>query len=171
MIENWTFWVALFLGSLLALFHGLVLLFAPAKYIPTYAWGEASLKLTHKESFQWGKRFLGLCSCVLIGWLFTRPAISWMLHPTRGELSGFESSAPHDMARWDRLAIGVFALACGCFLFLRPEKAVEAVFSADKSKLQDRATRMLWTIYIEIFALCIAVWSLLPFGDFIKSLR
>ncbi len=169
MIEGWAFWTALLLISLLGLFHGFVLLFAPDKHPPMHEWGEASFKLAHRASFEWGKRVLGLCLCALVGWVFTRHAILWMLRPTRSEISFGEASWPRGLARWDLLALGVFGLVCGCFLVLRPEIAVEALFSADKSKLQNRTIRRLWTIYVLIFGVSFSLWSLLPLDGFIRS--
>lgn len=94
-----------------------------------------------------------------------------MLHPESGELSWGKSPLPHGVARWDLLGVAVFGLVCGLLLSMRPEKSVELMFTSDKSKLQDKVTRRLWTLYVQTSALFFLFWSLLPAADFIKSLH
>jgi len=53
----------------------------------------------------------------------------------------------------------------------RPDKSVELLFAADKSKLEDKTTLRLWTIYVQVGALFFLVWSLLPISQFIRSLQ
>ena len=171
MLENWVFMTA-FLGfSLIFLFHGCILLFAPDRYLPSYTWGQPDLILVRKRPFEFGKRFLGLCLSGISLLVFARPAITWMLHPTKSEITSGTSPLPQGMARWDMLGFGVFALVCGYFLFTRPEKSVEWMFTADRTKLEDKTTPRLWTLETQAFALLLMVWSLLPLADFIRSRR
>jgi hypothetical protein len=171
MLENWIF-MAAFLGfSLIGLFHGCVLLIAPGRYIPSYTWGQSSLRLSRKPSFEIGKRIGGLLLSVMIIAIFARPAILWMLHPVPSEVSWGESPLPKGMPRWDLLAVTIVAVVFGFLLLTRSEKSVELMFSADKSRLQDKITLRLWTLYVQTTAILIMTWSLLPAADFIRSLR
>jgi hypothetical protein len=171
MLENWIFMTG-FLGfSLIFLFHGCILLIAPDRYIPSYTWGQPNLVLVRKRPFELGKRFLGLFFSGLAVWVFARPAIIWMLHPTKREISWGPSPLPQGMARWDMLGLALFALVCGYFLFTRPEKSVELMFTADRTKLNDKTTLRLWTLETQVFAFLFMVWSLLPMADFVRSLR
>jgi hypothetical protein len=104
-------------------------------------------------------------------WYFMRPAISWMLHPVSSKLSSGESPLSPGMARWDLLGLTIFVLVCGFLLLTRPEKSVELMFAADKSKLQDKTTLRLWVFYVQASGILFMTWSLLPAADFIRSLR
>jgi hypothetical protein len=79
--------------------------------------------------------------------------------------------APRMMVRWDLLGVAIFAIICGYLLFMRTEKSVESLFAADRDKLQDKVTFRLWTIYVQVAALFLVVWSSLPLSVFIRSLR
>ena len=171
MLENWVFMTGLLLASLLFAFHGCVLLFAPDRYLPMYSWRPGELRLVPKPPIYLGKRFAGLCLALAVICIFTVPAISWMLHPRPGTITSGESPLPRGVARWDLLILSAFVITSGYFLFTRPENSVELLFSADKSKLQDKTTLRLWTIYVQSAALFFLVWSLLPLSNFILSLR
>lgn len=171
MLENWIFMIGFLMASLSGLFHGCILLFAPGRYLPLYNWGESSLTLARKPPFEFKKRFGGLVLSGVIVAIFMRPVILWMLHPKPGEPSSGESPLPHGVPRWDLLGVAIFAVFCGFLLLMRPEKSVELMFMADKSKLQDKVTRRLWTLYVETSALLFLLWSLLPAAEFIKSLH
>lgn len=158
---------AFLMGSLIFLFHGCILLFTPSRYLPLYSWGESSLALARKPPFEFGKRFGGLVLSGAVVAIFMRPVILWMLHPEPHKLSPL----PHGVARWDLLGVMVFAVVCGLLLLMRPEKSVQMMFTADKSKLQDKVTRRLWTVYVQTIAVVFLLWSLLPAAEFIKSLR
>ncbi len=136
-----------------------------------YSWGQAELKLVRKPPLGLRKRVIGLCLSVAILWVFTLPAISWMLHPKVDKISWGESPLPRGMPRWDLLALSVFVVTCSCFLMTRPDKSVELLFAADKSKLEDKTTLRHWTIYVQVGALFFLVWSLLPISQFIRSLQ
>jgi hypothetical protein len=170
MLETWVFMTA-FLGfCLIALFHGCVLLFAPDRYIPNH-WDQPSLRLVRKPPLQLGKRFSGMCLTVMIVWIFLRPVVTWMLHPVKRELISNQSPLPEGMARWDMLGITLFAWVCGYFLFTRSKRSVELMFSADRSKLQDKTTFRLWMLEVQAAGLLFVVWSLIPMAEFIESLR
>ncbi len=172
MLENWVFMVGLLLVSFLFAFHGIVLLIAPDKYLPTYEWGRpAKIELLRKRPLDLRKRFAGLCLAAVIVWVFMLPTITWMLHPKPGTISGGESPLPRGMARWDLLAVGIFAVVSGCYLMVRPEGSIRLMFSANLKKLEEKSTLKLWTIYIQVAALFFLLWSLLPLNKFIKSLR
>jgi hypothetical protein len=162
---------AFLLVSLLALFHGLVLIFAPARYITSSRLGESTLRLVKKPPFEFGKLFLGLVVSGLIVGVFVRPVVSWMLHPTARVISGGKSPLPEGTARWDLLGIAVFAVVAGYILLSRAEKSVELLFTADKQKLEDKHTLRLWTIYVQLFGIFCVGWSLLPAADFFRSLH
>jgi hypothetical protein len=170
MLENWVFMTG-FLGfSLISLFHGCILLIAPDRYPAGYTWGQPGLILVRKRRFEFGKRLVGLCLSgisLVLAW----SAISWMLHPKKSEITWGTSPLPQTMARWDMLGFGVFALFCGSFLFTRPEKSVELIFTGDRTKLENNATLRLWTLETQVFAFLLMVWSLLPLADFIGSFR
>lgn len=159
------------MASLLGLFHGCILLFAPGRYLPLHSWGESSLTLARKPPFELGKRFGGLALSGAIIAIFMRPVILWMLHPDSGGLSRGESLLPRGVVRWDLLGVAVFAVVSGGILFMRSEKSVELMFAGDKSKLQDKVTRHLWKLYVQTSALLFLLWSLLPATEFIKSLH
>ena len=171
MLENWVFMVGFLMASLIGLFHGCILLFAPSRYLPRYNWGESSLTLVRKPPFEFGKRFGGLVLSGAILAIFMRPVFLWMLHPKPGEISSGHSLLPHGVARWDLLGLAIFAVVCGFLLLMRPEKSVELMFTADKNKLQDKVTLHLWTLYVQTSALFFLLWSLLPAAAFIKSLH
>jgi hypothetical protein len=135
------------------------------------SWGESSIRLVRKPPFEFGKRLLGLVLSAAIIGIFMRPAILWVLHPVASEISGGRSPLPQGMARWDLLGLTIFVLVCGFLLLTRPEKSVEILFSADKTKLQDKTTLRLWTLYVQGSAIFLMVWSLLPATDFIRSIR
>lgn len=170
MLENWVFMTGLLIACLVALFHGCVLLFAPARYLPSYHWGEGSLRLARKPPFQLGKRLGGLILSTIIAVIFMRPAVLWMLHSKLSQISWGESPLRHGTARWDQLVFAIFGFVCSYFLFTRPARSVELMFSADKSKLEDKVTLSLWTLYVQLSALFFMVWSLLPAAAFIKSI-
>ena len=169
MLPGLLFPTGLLLASLLFLFHGLVLFLAPDKYVPTSAWGQTTIKLVRKRPIQFGKRFAGFCLTVAILWILTVPAVSWILRllSTRG----FATSSSLHGTRWDLLALGIGAVLAGYFMFAWPKKWVEGLFALDKEKLQDVATRRIWTLYIQVAGLYFAVFSLLTFSDFVRSLR
>jgi hypothetical protein len=154
MLENRIFGAALFLASLLFLFHGCVLAFAPNRYLPLGSWGEPTIKLVRKPPREIGKRVFGLCLSLAILFIFTLPGLLMTLHPEGGSISFGNSPLPHGMARWDMLGLGLFAVVCGYLLLLKPERSVEMLFSTDKSKLEDKATRMLWKIYVQMGGSC-----------------
>jgi hypothetical protein len=162
----------LLLASLLFIFHGCVLLFAPGRYLPTYTWSPGEIRLVRKPPIQLGKKVLGLCLFVAIIWIFTVPAISWMLHPRPSTITSGESPLPRGVVRWDLLILSAFVVTCSYFLLTRAERSVELMFAADKSRLQqDKTTLRLWTIYVQMAALFFLVWSLLPLSQFVVSLR
>jgi hypothetical protein len=171
MLQSWIFMIGFLMACLLLLFHGCILLVAPSRYIPVYNWGEGSLTLARKPPFEFGKRFGGLVLIGAIVAIFMRPVILWMLHPKPGKLSSGESPLPYGVARWDLLGVATFAVVCGFLLLMRPEKSVELMFTADKSKLEDKVTLRLWTLYVQTSALFFLLWSLLPAADFINSLQ
>jgi hypothetical protein len=171
MLENWVLMTAFLIGSLLGLFHGCVLIFAPERYLPVSSYGESSLRLVQKAPFEFGKRLLGLAFSVIIVAIFVRPAVLWMLHPKLDVVSSETSPLPVGMARWDLLGVAIFAVIVGYLLLTRSEKAVELMFAADKARLQDKVTLRLWTVYVQLFGLVAMIWALLPAADFVKSLR
>lgn len=171
MLEDWVFMTAVLMGSLLFIFHGCVLLLAPGRYLPLYSLGQTELKFARKPPLELGKRVLGLCFSTAILWLFTRPAILWMLHPTAVKISSGNSASPHGIARWGLLALSIFLVLCSYYLMTQPEKSVELLFAADKSKLKDKSTLRLWTIYVQLGGFFSIVWALFSLSDFIKSLR
>lgn len=171
MIESWTFMAALFFGSLLFGFHGLVLLIAPDKYPPAVQWGRpAKLELLQKQPLDLGKRLAGLCLAAFIGWFFTRPAVLWMYRPKPITIYGGSSPLPPGMPRWDLLLMGLFSVGCGLFLVARPERLARALFRAGRSCLQDKPTLILWTIYSQLFGVLCLLMSALIFRDFAASL-
>jgi hypothetical protein len=133
MLPDLLFPTGMLLISLLGLFHGLVLLLAPDKYVPTSTWGQTSIKLVRKRPFQFGKRFAGFCLTAMILWIFTVPAISWILRLLF--TCGVEGSSSLRGTRWDLLAVGIGAVLVGYFMFAWPRKWVEALFALDKEKL------------------------------------
>jgi hypothetical protein len=169
MLPDLLFPTALLLTSLLFLFHGLVLLMAPDKYVPTSVWGQTTIKLARKQPIQFGKRFAGFCLTVAILWMFTVPVISWILRLFSAR--GVATPSSLSGTRWDLLAVGIGAVLVGYFMFAWPKKWVEALFALDKERLQDVATRRLWTLYIQVAGLNFAVFSLLTFSEFARSLR
>ena len=171
MLENRIFGSALFLGSLLFIFHGCVLLFAPDRYLPMGTCGGPTIRLVRKPPFEFWKRFAGLCVSLAILLAFTIPGLLMVLHPQGETISSGNSPLVPGTTRWDMLGLGLFGLACGYLMLLRPERSVEMLFSSDKSKLKDETTRRLWKVYVQMGGSCCLVWSLLPFGEFIKSLR
>jgi hypothetical protein len=158
MLPDLLFPTALLLTSLLFLFHGLVLLMAPEKCVPTSVWGQPTIKPARKQPIQFGKRFAGFCLTVAILWMFTVPVISWILR-----LFSARGVATPSSLRGTVLV--------GYFMFARPKKWVEALFALDKERLQDVATRRLWTLYIQVAGLNFAAFSLLTFSQFVRSLR
>lgn len=171
MLENWVFMTAFLGWSLIALFHGCVLLFIPDRYLPAYSWGNPELKLARKPPFELGKRFFGLCLSGMILIVFVRPVAAWMLHPNGGKISGGASPSPRGVARWDMLGLALFALACGYWLLARPEKSVRAMFSTDRNRLEDKITLRLWTAYVQVSGLLFMLWFLIPMAEFIRSFR
>lgn len=171
MLEDRLFGAALCLGSLLFIFHGCVLLFAPDRYLPLGSWGEPTIKLVREPPREIGKRVFGLCLSLAILFIFLLPGLLMLLHPEGKGVSFGNSPLPRGMARWDMLGLGLFALLCGYLLLLKPERSVEMLFSTDKSKLEDMTTRRLWKTYVQLGGCCCLVWSLLPFSAFIGSLR
>ena len=171
MLENWVFTTAFLLVSLLFLFHGCVLIFAPRRYIPIYSYGESTLRLARKPPFEFGKRLSGLLLSGVVLAAFVRPAIVWMLHPRPSPVSWGTSPFPQGMARWDLLGVAILGVIIGLLLFTRAEVSVELMFRADRTKLQDKITLRLWTVYLQVFGLMCMIWSLLPAADFLKSLH
>jgi hypothetical protein len=171
MLEERIFGSAVFLGSLLFIFHGSILLIAPGRYLPMGTWGESTLKLVRKPPFEFWKRFAGLCLSVAVFIILTLPGFSMILHPKPGNLSFGNSPLPPDSVRWDLLGFGLFALVSGYLLVLRPGRSVEMLFSSDKSKLEDKMTQKLWKLYVQTAGYFFLVWSLLPLSQFIKSFR
>ncbi len=95
-----------------------------------------------------------------------------MILASKGDgISWGNSPLPRGSARWDMLGLGLFSLMFGYLLLFRPQRSVEMMFSADKSKLQDATTRKLWTLYVQLGGTYMLVWSLLPMNEFAKSLR
>src|SRR5271154_1281284 len=109
MLESWIVMAGAFIISLMGLFHGFILLFAPGRYRPLYSWGESSLTLARKPPFEFGKRLGGLVLSGAIVGIFMRPVILWMLHPTPQGFSFGESPLPLGMARWDLLGVAILA--------------------------------------------------------------
>jgi hypothetical protein len=103
--------------------------------------------------------------------IFVWPTVEWMLHPVSGEITSGDSPLPRGMARWDMLAFALFGVVSGYLLFTRAEKSVEPMFTADRSKLEDKTTLRLWTFEVQTIAILFLLWSLLPMVDFIGSLR
>jgi hypothetical protein len=171
MLENRIFGSALFLGSSLFIFHGCVLLFAPDRYLPTGTWGGPTIRLVRKPPFEFWKRFAGLCLSVAVFMIFTLPSFSIILRPKSGNLSFGESPLPPDSKRWDMLGIALIGLASGYALLFWPERSVVAMFSSDESKLEDKTTKRLWILYVQVAGCLFLVWCLLPLDEFIKSLR
>jgi len=99
MPESWVFATG-FLGfALLGLFHAVILLSAPGRYIPAYEWNRPSLTLVRKTPLELGKRFAGLLLSAMIWWISVRPTVERMLHPLSGEITSGESPLPRGMAR------------------------------------------------------------------------
>ena len=171
MLENKIFGFALLLISLLFIFHGLVLLFAPSRYLPIYTWGQSTIRLVRKPPFEFWKRLGGLLLAGAIFFVFTLPAVSMVLHTEAGGISWGDSPLPRSSVRWDMLGVGLLGGICGCVLLVWPKGSVETLFSADRSKLQDETTRRLWTLYVQLGGASILMWSLLPMSHFIRSLR
>jgi hypothetical protein len=171
MLENRIFGAALFLASLLFIFHGCILLFAPNRYLPIASWGEPTIKLVRKPPLEFGKRFAGLCLSVGVFLFFTLPGFSIVLHPKAGRVSLGQSPLHAGSARWDLLGVGIFALVCGYLLLLRPERSVEMMFLSEQEKLEDATTRRLWKLHVQMAGSFFLVWFLLPLGAFISSLR
>jgi hypothetical protein len=171
MLEERIFGSALFLGSLLFIFHGGVLLITPGRYLPLGGRGESTLRLVRKPPFEFWKRFFGLCLSVAVLLIFTLPGISIILNPGQGALSFGASPLPPGSKRWDMLGIALIALASGYALLFWPERSVIAMFSSDERKLEDKTTKRLWILYVQVAGWLFLVWCLLPLGEFIKSLR
>lgn len=171
MLENQIFGFGLLLVSLLFIFHGCVLLFAPNRYLPMYTWGQSTIRLARKPPFEIWKRLGGLLLSSAIFLIFTLPSISMILASKGDGISWGNSPLPRGSARWDMLGLGLFSLMFGYLLLFRPQRSVEMMFSADKSKLQDATTRKLWTLYVQLGGTYMLVWSLLPMNEFVKSLR
>jgi len=171
MLADLLFPTALLLVSFLFLFHGLVLLLAPDKYISTLARDQTTIRLVRKRPVQYGQRFTGFFLTAGILWIFTVPAIERILHLISAHgVSGDGNVSPGN-TRWDLLAVAIGEVLLGYFMISWPKKWVEALFVRDKEKLQDPATRRIWTLYIQLAGLYFSVFSLLLFVDFAKSLR
>jgi hypothetical protein len=171
MGENWIFIVGFLLGSLLFGFHGLVLLIAPDRYLPIVQLGRPTkLELLQKRPLDLGRRFAGLCITALTAWMFTRPAILWIMHPKPHPISWGGSPLPFGAARWDLLLLGLFGFGSGLFLMVRPEKSVRVMFWADPKSLQDKTTLTLWIVYTRLFAATLLLQCVLCLGDFIRTL-
>ena len=168
MLETWIFMSGFLIVSLLALFHGLVLMIAPDKSIPVPNWGPRRIELFRKPPLDLGKRFAGLCWTLLVSGVFIRPVILWMIHPTPGTASLEDSPV---VVRWDFLGLGVFALAAGIYLLRRPDGPVRHMFAADATKLKDRATLRLWTLYTQAAGVFCVLFSVLILNQFLRSLR
>jgi hypothetical protein len=171
MLEDKIFWWAMLLISFLFVFHGCVLLFVPDRYIPMYTWGESSLRLVRKPPFQFWKRVGGFCLSAGVLLFFTLPAIFQILGAKMGVVPKDDSTIAPGTMRWDMLGLSLLVMLGGYALLIRAERSVEMMFSADRSKLQDKLTRTLWTLYVQLAALSLLVWSLLPMSTFLKSFR
>src|SRR5713101_1880086 len=66
MPEDRIFGSALVLVSLLFIFHGGILLFAPERYLPLGTWSESTIRLVRKPPFDFWKRLVGLCLSVAV---------------------------------------------------------------------------------------------------------
>lgn len=171
MLETRIFGAGLFLASLVFIFHGCVLLFAPKRYLPVARWGGSTIILVRKPPLELGKRFVGLCIIVAMFLIFTIPGLLMILNPGPASVSWGDSPLPHGTIRWDMLGFGLVAVFCGYLLMLRPEGSVKLLFSSDKTKLEDQTTRRLWTIQTRMVGSYCLLMSLLLFNGFIRSLR
>ena len=125
-----------------------------------YTWGAPSLRLVRKPPFQFWKRVGGFCL----------PAIFHISGVKMGVVPKDATITPGTV-RWDMLGLSLFVILGGYALLIRADQSVEMMFSADRSKLQDKLTRRLWTLYVQFAGLSFLVWSLLPISDFLKSFR
>ena len=172
MLLNLVFPTALLLLSFLFLFHGLVLLLAPDRYIPTLAGDQQTLRLVRKRPIQFGKRFAGFFLTAIILWIFTVSAVEkiWHLVTVHG-LPGDGNAYFGDTNRWGLLAVSIGAVLVGYFMLMWPEKWVKELFRMDIEKLQDLATRKLWTLYIQLAGLYCSAFALVAFVGFVRRLR
>jgi hypothetical protein len=171
MLETRIFGAGLFLASLVFIFHGCILLFAPKRYLPMGSWGASTIILVRKPPLDLGKRFVGLCIIVAMLLIFTMPGLLMVLSPSTTSVSWGDSALPHSSVRWDMLAFGVAALLGGYLFWLRPQESVKLLFSSDRTKLEDQTTRRLWTIQTRMLGCYCLLMSLLLFSGFIRSLR
>jgi hypothetical protein len=171
MIENWVSMTAFPGFCLIALFHAGILLIAPGRYIPTYNWNRQNLTLVRKTTVEFGKRLAGLLLSAMIVWIFIRPVVKWMLHPVGRKTTSGESPLPPGIARWDMLGSALFCIGCSYFLLTRPERSLELMFTAERSRLQDKTKLRLWTLEVQMAAVLMLICSLLPTVDFVRSLR
>jgi len=162
MLLNLLFPTALLLLSFLFLFHGLVLLLAPDRYIPALAGNQRTIT----------KRFAGFFLATIIFRLFTVPAVEkiWHLVTDYGP-SGEGNVFFGDTNRWGLLTISIGAVLVGYFMVMWPEKWVKELFRLDIEKLQDPAARKLWTLYIQLAGLYCSAFSLVAFVGFVRRLR
>jgi hypothetical protein len=172
MLADWVFMVALLLASCLFLFHGIVLLLAPSKYLPLAEWGPyARLELRRKPPLYLSRRLTGLGLSALIVWWPMRHAILWMLRPTPGNISFGAPLAPTGIAEWHLLGLGLFALAAGLYLIWKPQGSARMMLRGQIDTSEEGKRFRLWTLYVRIGGLCFAVFSLLLFNQFVRSLR
>jgi hypothetical protein len=124
-----------------------------------------------QTTVEFGKRLAGLLLSAMIVWIFIRPVVKWMLHPVGRKTTSAESPLPPGIARWDMLGSALFCIGCSYFLLTRPERSLELMFTAERSRLQDKTKLRLWTLEVQMAAVLMLIWSLLPTVDFVRSLR
>jgi hypothetical protein len=117
MLKTWIFMAATLGFLLYALFYGCMLLIAPNRCPAFYKWGQPSVVLVRKPPLQLGKRLLGLCLSVTIVFIFMRPIITGMLHPSSSALSYGNSPFRPGVARWDKLGFGLL-VGFGAYYFV-----------------------------------------------------
>jgi hypothetical protein len=172
MLLNLLFPTARLLLSFLFLFHALVLLLAPDRYIPTLKGNLYTIKLVRRRAIQFGKRFAGFFLTAIILWAYTVPAVEkiFRLVTVQG-FSGDGNVFVGDPIRWGLLAVSIGAVLIGYFMFMWPDKWVKELFRNDMEKLQDPATRKLWTLYIQLVGVCCSVFSLVIFVSLVRRVQ
>lgn len=71
MLESRVFGFAMFLMSWIFIFHGVVLLFAPNRYLPIGTMSKSTIILLGKPPFHFWRRLAGLCFSVAVFRIFT----------------------------------------------------------------------------------------------------